>query len=56
MMRYVGIDVGKNRCRAAVMNEKGTIENEFFFENSNKGMNDGLWQKDQNPRGRALVM
>lgn len=38
MMRYVGIDVGKNRCRAAVMNEKGIIENEFFFENSNKGI------------------
>jgi transposase len=38
MMRYVEIDVGKTRCRAAVMNEKGTIESEFFFENSNKGI------------------
>lgn len=38
MMRYVGIDVGKARCRAAVMNEKGTIEDEFFFENNNKGI------------------
>jgi transposase len=38
MMRYVGIDVGKARCRAALMNQKGTIESEFFFENSNKGI------------------
>ena len=38
MMRYVGIDVGKTRCRAALMNEKGVIESEFFFENSNKGI------------------
>jgi transposase len=38
MMRYVGIDVGKTRCRAALMNEKGVIESEFFFENSNEGI------------------
>ncbi len=31
-------------------------EAEFEAENSNKGMIDGLWQKDQNPRGRAVVM
>lgn len=30
--------MGKTRCRAAVMDEKGTIEKEFFFENSNKGI------------------
>lgn len=38
MMRYIGVDVGKTRCRAAIMNEKGTLENEFFFENNNKGI------------------
>jgi len=38
MMRYVGVDVGKTRCRAAIMDEKGSIEKEFFFENSNKGI------------------
>jgi transposase len=38
MIRYVGIDVGKARCRAALMNEKGAIESEFFFENNNKGI------------------
>jgi transposase len=37
-MRYVGIDVGKARCRAALMNQKGIVESEFFFENSNRGI------------------
>ncbi len=35
MMGYVGVDVGKDKCRAALMNEDGAIENEFFFENNN---------------------
>jgi hypothetical protein len=38
MMRYVGIDVGKAKCRAALMNHQGNIEKEFFFENNNKGI------------------
>jgi transposase len=38
MMRYVGVDVGKARCRAALMNQKGSIESEFFFENSSRGI------------------
>jgi len=38
MTRYVGIDVGKARCRAALMNQKGIIEQEFFFENNQKGI------------------
>jgi transposase len=38
MMRYVGIDVGKARCRAALMNQKGAIESEFFFENNTRGI------------------
>jgi transposase len=38
MMRYVGIDVGKAKCRAAIVNEQGYVENEFFFENSKKGI------------------
>lgn len=37
-MRYVGIDVGKARCRAAIMNQKGAIESEFFFENNSRGI------------------
>ncbi|MCL2868960.1 MAG: IS110 family transposase [Candidatus Bathyarchaeota archaeon] len=35
---YVGVDVGKTRCRAALMNQKGTIEKEFFFENTPNGI------------------
>ena len=38
MMRYVGVDVGKTRCRAALMNKQGTIEQEFFFENNPQGI------------------
>ena len=38
MTMYIGVDVGKERCRAAFMNQKGTIEKEFFFENNNKGI------------------
>lgn len=38
MMRYVGVDVGKAKCRAALMNQKGAIESEFFFENNTKGI------------------
>lgn len=38
MMRYVGIDVGKAKCRAALLNEQGEVENEFFFENSARGI------------------
>jgi len=37
MMRYVGIDVGKARCRAALMSPKGDMESEFFFENNSRG-------------------
>ena len=38
MIRYVGVDVGKAKCRAALMNQKGAIESEFFFENNTKGI------------------
>jgi activator of 2-hydroxyglutaryl-CoA dehydratase len=38
MIRYVGVDVGKTRCRAAFMNQQGNIEREFFFENNQKGI------------------
>jgi transposase len=38
MIRYVGVDVGKTKCRAALMNQSGTIESEFFFENNKSGI------------------
>lgn len=40
MMRYVGIDVGKAQCRAALVNQQGDVENEFFFENNTKGISE----------------
>jgi transposase len=38
MTRYVGVDVDKTKCRAALMDQKETIEREFFFENNHQGI------------------
>jgi len=38
MILYVGVDIGKAKCSAALMNQTGTIEKEFFFENSKSGI------------------
>jgi transposase len=38
MTRYVGVDVGKAKCRAALMNQSGKVESEFFFENNTRGI------------------
>ena len=38
MVRYVGIDVGKARCRAAIMGRNGSIVDEFFFTNNYQGI------------------
>jgi transposase len=40
-MRYVGIDVGKTKCRVAMMDEHGAVVDEFGFENDHEGI-DGL--------------
>jgi transposase len=37
-MKYVGIDVGKLRCRAAVMDQEGSIIDEFSFNNNHQGI------------------
>ena len=37
-MRYVGIDIGKVKCRAAVMDPEGTIAEEFTFQNDREGI------------------
>jgi len=39
-MKYVGIDVGKAKCRAAIMDPKGFIVKEFTFSNNLKGIED----------------
>jgi transposase len=37
-VRYVGIDIGKWKCRAAIMNQEGTILDEFTFTNNPEGI------------------
>ena len=37
-MRYIGVDVGKRRCQACVMDEEGTVVDEFPFENTFEGI------------------
>jgi activator of 2-hydroxyglutaryl-CoA dehydratase len=39
-MRYVGVDVGKWRCRAAIMNPDGVVVDEFTFPNDAEGILD----------------
>lgn len=39
-MRYVGIDVGKVKCRAAIMDQGGFIVDEFTFANNHEGIED----------------
>lgn len=33
-MKYIGVDVGKNKCQACVMDESGQILEEFPFTNN----------------------
>jgi len=37
---YVGVDVGKSGCRAAMMNQEGKITKEFDFSNNLQGISD----------------
>lgn len=37
-MRYIGVDVGKRRCRAAVMDDEGVLIDEFSFSNDFSGI------------------
>jgi len=39
-LRYVGIDVGKVKCRAAIMDQGGFIVDEFTFANNHEGIED----------------
>ena len=38
-MMYVGVDVGKRKCRAAIMNTEGKIIKELDFNNNLQGIN-----------------
>jgi len=37
-VRYIGVDVGKNRCQACIMDEEGVILDEFLFTNNSDGI------------------
>jgi transposase len=37
-LKYLGIDVGKRKCRAALKDDRGSIVDEFFFDNSYQGI------------------
>jgi transposase len=37
-MKYVGIDVGKQKCAVAMMDAEGRISDEFSFSNNNEGI------------------
>jgi transposase len=37
---YVGVDVHKNVCRAAIVDEEGEVADEFMFKNSSQGIED----------------
>jgi activator of 2-hydroxyglutaryl-CoA dehydratase len=37
VVRFVGLDIGKRKCRAAIMNQEGTILDEFWFTNNHEG-------------------
>ena len=39
-MKYVGVDIGKWKCRAAIMNPEGSIIDEFTFPNDHQGIHD----------------
>jgi predicted NBD/HSP70 family sugar kinase len=38
MVRFVGIDIGKDKCRAAVMDPTGVILDEFASTNNHEGI------------------
>ena len=37
-IKYVGVDIGNRKCRAAVMDPEGTIVKEFTFNNDRDGI------------------
>ena len=40
--RYLGIDVGKKLCQACIMDEEGSVRDEFRFNNASDGIQDLL--------------
>lgn len=53
-MRYIGVDVGKNRCQACIMDEDGEILGEFSFTNTWEGIQ-ALLEKTGDTKSKAVV-
>jgi transposase len=51
---YVGVDVHKNVCRAAIVNDEGDLVDEFSFGNSKRGIEDFM-MRIEGFRDRVLV-
>jgi transposase len=52
-VRYVGIDIGKWKCRAAIMDPEGVIVDEFAFTNDTQGI-ENLASR-LTPEGRVVM-
>ena len=37
-MKYIGVDVGKKKCQACIMDEDGGVLDEFRFTNTGEGI------------------
>ena len=56
MAAYVGIDVHKHYCQAALMNDTGHILKELWFDNNSEGATSLLTlAKSVDPQIRAVV-
>ena len=53
-MKYIGVDVGKNRCQACIMDEEGEILDEFPFTNTWEGIQ-ALLEKTGDTKSKAVV-
>ena len=54
-MNYLGIDVGKRKCRAAIKDGKGKILDEFFFGNDANGIDNLLFRIQVNKTGHTIT-
>jgi len=52
-LRYVGVDVGKRKCRAAVVDEDGVLIKEFSFVNDFSGIEGFV--RELSARARMLL-
>jgi transposase len=53
-VRYIGVDVGKNRCQACIMDEEGVGVEEFPFTNTWEGIQ-ALLEKTGDTKSKAVV-